>query len=159
MKIIIEKAKKSDYEDIIKVFSEVSELHAINLSWKFKSSDPKVIFSEEYFNELLNDSNVIFFVAKNNSEIIWFLRWTRKKIINHDLLQDRDFLMIDDLGVKNDYHKKGIGSLLMKEVESWSKTKNVSEIELNVWSFNENAIQFYLNKSFQAINQRMRKTL
>ena len=39
--------------------------------------------------------------------------------------------------------KNGIGKLLMNEAKTIARKNNCSRLELNVWNFNTNAIEFY----------------
>jgi len=55
--------------------------------------------------------------------------------------------------------KKGIGSILMKELESICKAKGYRYLELNVWDFNTNAIDFYKKHGMKTIVHRMEKII
>lgn len=37
----------------------------------------------------------------------------------------------------------------------WARFKEIDRIELKVYSFNENAIEFYLGKGFNELNETM----
>lgn len=41
------------------------------------------------------------------------------------------------------HRKNGIGKIFMQEMEKIAKENNCSSIELNVWTFNTEAIKFY----------------
>ena len=84
---------------------------------------------------------------------------TKQESQDMPILQKRTYFLLDDLGVRDSYRKQGIGTALMKEFEKIAKEKGVYDIELNVWSFNKNAISFYESKGYDAINQKMRKVL
>jgi len=68
-------------------------------------------------------------------------------------------MQVDDLSVRSDYRKNGIGTLLMDKLEELAKKNKIYEIELNVWCFNKGAINFYENKGYEAFIQKMRKVL
>ena len=62
-------------------------------------------------------------------------------------------IWIDEIFVDNDYKRKGYGRMLIEEVSKFAKKNNCKRIELNCWSFNENALKFYKNIGF--IQQRI----
>lgn len=52
-------------------------------------------------------------------------------------------IYLDDLVVKNEYRKKGIGKMLMDELISIAKEERINQVRWHVLDWNENAIQFY----------------
>ena len=55
---------------------------------------------------------------------------------------------VDDIVVKDNYRNQGIGSELFRYIEKQALANNIVRIELDVWSFNEKAIQFYQKNGF-----------
>ena len=53
------------------------------------------------------------------------------------------FLWIDEFVITESERGKGYGSLLMEQIKKIAKKEQVKRIELNVFSFNENAIKLY----------------
>ena len=51
---------------------------------------------------------------------------------------------------------KGYGKLLMQEVKQIAKQKGISRIELNVWTFNEDAVKFYEKLGFETYRKHLR---
>lgn len=58
---------------------------------------------------------------------------------------DKKILLIEDLCVAQAYRRNRIGSRLFEYIHEYAKTKKIDSIELNVWNFNQNAIEFYEN--------------
>ncbi|MCT1726951.1 MULTISPECIES: GNAT family N-acetyltransferase [Lysinibacillus] len=52
------------------------------------------------------------------------------------------------LAVKEEYQQKGIGSALMKAVESWSKQHDISRLELSVMEHNNVALHLFTKLGF-----------
>ena len=57
-------------------------------------------------------------------------------------------LDIDELVIKEDYRKKGLGKLLIQEAKNIAINNNCDRIELNCWLFNKNAIDMYEHIGF-----------
>lgn len=157
MSIKFTQAKKEDYTGFVEVFKEIEELHRLNVSWKFKKQKP--IISEEYFGKLINDEKCLFLLAKDKDEIVGYTTAYKEEVSGAPVLKNRKWIHIDDLAVKSNQRKKGLGSMIMIEVEKWAKRNKYNEIELNVWLFNKNAINFYKKKGFKAFSQKMRKII
>ena len=52
-------------------------------------------------------------------------------------------MWIDDLFVKEEARRDGVGSALLAHARAFAGEKNCDRLELNVWAFNEAAIAFY----------------
>ncbi len=53
------------------------------------------------------------------------------------------------IAVMEKYQRQGIGSALMKAVESWSKQRDISRLELTVMEHNDNALNLFKKLGFQ----------
>ena len=50
---------------------------------------------------------------------------------------------IMEFGVDIEHRRKGIGTELFRFIKTQAKNKGYKRLELDVWSFNENAVRFY----------------
>lgn len=55
----------------------------------------------------------------------------------------RNTMYVDDLCVDEKFRHQNIGKLLMQKASENAKAQGCYNLELNVWSFNENAVKFY----------------
>jgi ribosomal protein S18 acetylase RimI-like enzyme len=156
--IKIVNATIEDYDNFLGVFKEIEEYHRVNAPWKFQKPEPE-LFPRDYFHKVIADEKGIFFLAKDNAEIIGYLIAYKEKSPDRSMLKPRKYIHVDDLSVRSDYRKKGIGTLLMDKLEELAKKNKIYEMELNVWCFNKGAIKFYENKGYGAFTQKMRKVL
>ena len=148
--MVIKKATMMDFEEIHSIFKEVHDLHQQNEKKTFKKVDP---LTKEEFDILLEDKQNFFLVAEE-IKIIGFInafikikegRHTKKKKTMH----------IEQLGVKKTEQNRGIGSKLIEEIKSIAKENKCDNIILDVWSFNDKAIEFYKHKGFKEKKKRM----
>lgn len=72
-----------------------------------------------------------------------------KEIENHVNLKDAKILYVGKIVVDKKYQRKGIGTLLMQEINRIAKELNCNRIELNCWSFNKKAIEFYKSQGMK----------
>lgn len=59
-----------------------------------------------------------------------------------------------DLAVREEYRRKGIGSLLLNELEDFVRNKGVDELWLEVREGNRDAREFYLKNNFEDVGIR-----
>lgn len=56
---------------------------------------------------------------------------------------------IDQISVRPEFKRKGIGKALMAEVEAFAREEGVSQLELTFWERNEEACTFYEELGFE----------
>lgn len=126
--IIIEEMKLKDLRNIKNdLTSEFDDF------WNFN------ILKEELQNE-----NSKYIVAKINDEVVGF---AGIKII----IDEADIM---NIVVKNNFRKKGIGSLFLQQLIDLSKTLNITSISLEVNEKNIAAISLYKKFNFKEIGIR-----
>ena len=111
--------------------------------------------SENDFNNVVQDENSISILAENNGEILGFCIVTIRQPSKNPVLVPRKIAYMEDLCIRQDSQKKGLGKQLYCEVLNRIKKFDVDSLELMVWSFNEGAIGFYKNMGMTAKNYIM----
>ena len=74
-------------------------------------------------------------------------------------LRPRRVLRVEDLGVDKEHRREGIGRRLMEEALVRARSKGLDALELNVFSFNVEAIALYESLGYQTTSMRMRLVL
>jgi len=69
------------------------------------------------------------------------------------------YVYVDTLVVGEKWHRQGVGRMLMEGIHIWAREQEIDSVVLGVWRFNTGAIAFYEELGYEAIEQRMRKTL
>ncbi len=148
---MIRKATIEDHKNINLIFKEVHKLHLDNLPNIFKDIDP---LPKDKFLEILEDENQILLVNEDD-EINGFIRIEIIEKEGH-LTKKRKDINIEQIAVKEGKHKKGIGKKLMDAaIEIFNKEQG-DNLVLDVWSFNQNAIDFYKHLGFKEMKIKMR---
>ena len=98
--------------------------------------------NEELKKDLIND-------LKSTEEIIIIIGYVKFKYKT----KATKSIWIDEIIIDNDYKKKGYGKTLITEVTKFAKENKCKRIELNCWSFNEDALKFYEKIGF--VQQRI----
>ena len=155
-KIIIRKAEANDFQGIHKLIMQVHKLHVTERNDIYKDIDP--IDFDEFQTELSNNNNV-YLVAELENEIVGICFSQIKEISNNKIMNDRKILHIENICVDKNHQKKGIGKKLYKEIVQIAKERNIKNIELMVWGFNENAINFYKSLGMSVKNLRFEQKI
>jgi ribosomal protein S18 acetylase RimI-like enzyme len=158
MVLNLEAATEGDYEDIVEVYSELVELHVENLPWKYQRPE-KEIFSKAVFMENLKSKNSLILLAKQKVKVIGLINVKIEKAANLPLNVARRYAKIHDLVVKESFREKGVGKKLLDEAQKWVQSKGVTDIELEVYDFNEEAMAFYKKDGFREVSHIVRKVL
>lgn len=155
-KIIIRKAEISDFQDVHKLIMQVHKLHVNERNDIYKDVDP-MNFDE--FKTELSNSNNIYLIAEFKNEIVGICFSQIKEISNNKIMKDRKILHIENICIDENHQKKGIGKKLYEQIVQLAKEKNIDNIELMVWGFNENAINFYNNLGMNIKNLRFEQKI
>ena len=155
-KIIIRKAKPNDFSGVHKLIMQVHKLHVSKRNDIYKDIDP---MNFEEFKTELSNSNNIYLIAEFENEIVGICFSQIKEILNNKIMKNRKILYIEDICVDENYQKKGIGKKLYNQIVELDKEKNIDNIELMVWGFNENAIKFYKNLGMNIKNLKFEQKI
>ncbi len=74
-------------------------------------------------------------------------------------LRPRHFGYVEEIVVRVGYRGQGIGRQLMARVEAWFMAQGITSIELGVYEFNAEAIEFYQSLGYATLHRRMHRTL
>ncbi len=155
-RIIIRKAKISDFQGIHNLIMQVHKLHVNERNDIYKDVDPMDF--EEFRTELSNSNN-IYLIAESENEIVGICFSQIKEISNNKIMKNRKILHIENICVDENHQKKGIGKKLYKQIVQLAKEKNIDNIELMVWGFNETAIKFYKNLGMNIKNLKFEQKI
>jgi diamine N-acetyltransferase len=67
----------------------------------------------------------------------------------------RRFVELDQLIVRTGARRLGIGRSLMIASKAWAQSRDAPSLEVSVWSFNVDAVEFYRQAGFQPTVQRL----
>ncbi len=138
----IRRAKIGDAERIKELLYQVGRIHAEARPDIFKLGEKK--YSDNELMEIIqNDKTPIFVYCDEDNVVLAYAFCIYKITESNILLQDSMTLYIDDLCVDEKHRRCGIGKALYDYVLSEAKKNSCDSVTLNVWSFNEKAVDFY----------------
>ena len=148
--IKIRKAEADDAKEIEPLYLELMNLHALKLPNIF-ASEIKVDL-----DEIKNDIGEFdyFYVVTIDKKVIGYMKGRYKNIEESLFVKERDMIMLTDLIIKEEYRNRGIGKKMLDFIEEEAKIKNISSIEIPVYSFNEQAKGFYNKNGYNSYLER-----
>lgn len=128
-----------------------------------------IVFAERPFNSTLIDGEIHYYdllqlikseealvlVTEENNEIIASGYAKIKKTENNYSNFD-EYAYLGFMYVKPEHRGKGVNKLILDELIGWAKSKNISEVRLDVYSQNESAVKAYEKAGFESLLTTMR---
>lgn len=144
MEVIIRKAEKKDAQRIAELLETIAQLHHEGRPDIYGGSGAK--YGAEAVEKKITDTEEIILVAVNENDTV--MGYTMSKITDvkpDGILLGYKKMYIDDVCVDSAFRKHGIGRKLMDATKLEAEKAGCHIAELNVWAFNENAVNFYKN--------------
>ena len=143
MEITVRKATQNDYEDVLRIMSQVQDMH---VEWRPDVYKPnKLLFSKEDFKAALSGDT--FYVAEGEGIIVGVMGLEYRHIETPAHVT-RDLVFIDSMAVDEPYRGKGVGHAFFSLVKEIATKKNADGIELQVNARNKQAYEMYTKYGF-----------
>ena len=133
MNVNIREANLNDTEMLYKINKE-------ELGYDFDLENTRI-----RLGSLLNTSSNKIIVAEVNQKIVGYIHGA-----DYDLFYSNPMKNIMGIAVSSEYKRKGIGRLLIKEIESWAKSSGAVGVRLNSGSTRLSAHEFYLSCGYES---------
>lgn len=156
--MIIRDVEVRDFIRIDALYEQIDKIHRDVHNERFQV--PNIPGrSEEYKEELISNCDSQFIVAEDNEVVIGFAEARTMNSLDFQVLRKRKWLQINSIVVDEAYRGSGIGQALFDYLTVWAKQREISSIELNVYSFNEPARGFYEKNGFNEMIRTMTKNI
>lgn len=138
------KLKSAEKRDILFILNGINEICKIEKQKVYKKSELiKIIKSSLRKKEIK--------IAIDKNKVVGFIQFKFSKLNPYGIdygKYEKKYCWIDWMYVSKEFRGKGIGRSLHNYVRSICKKKNISEIMLDVFKVNKNAIKFYKKEGF-----------
>lgn len=151
---MIREIVKEDYDKVLELAHEV---HLIHLENRPDIYNDACSLPYNRFLEMLESG--YNYAYEENGNILGIILGEVVESANIPLFKKRRILFIDDIAVTKNYRNKKIGTKLYLTVKEKAIKDNLDSIELNVWSFNKDAIAFYQKLGLREKNIKMEEIL
>ena len=151
--MIIRRMTFDDYEQVEVLFQKLHNMHADAEPDLYKPLD--CIHKKRDFKKLVNSKSKILLCAEDDGKIIGV---SDTKFCTSGMT-DIKMAFMDALYVEDDFRGKGIGKKLFYETEKIAKENGAKRLDLTVWEFNKDAINFYKSLGMQPQRYTFEKDL
>ena len=137
----IRKAEKHDIPDILRLLSQVLEVHHNARPDIFRTGAVK--YTKEELIGILSDESRPVFVAEEEERLLGYCFCIVKQEKNSHILTDIKTLYIDDLCVDEAFRSHRVGTALYEWALNYARSEGCYNLTLNVWADNTSAVGFY----------------
>lgn len=103
------------------------------------------IYTEEEFKISMVNPQELFLVAKTEGQIAGICQVNFAQVRESEITIARERAYVEAVCVKKEYRGMGIGTELLRRVEKEAARKKIRQMELMVWNFNEDVVEYYKN--------------
>ncbi|AZB00267.1 GNAT family N-acetyltransferase [Chryseobacterium joostei] len=106
-------------------------------------------------NEFIQSPDATLIVVEDNNEIV-ASGYALIKKSDKDYNNFKSYAYLGFMYVKPEYRGKGINKVITDELVNWAKSRNISEVRLDVYAQNASAIKAYEKAGFEPLILTMR---
>lgn len=151
-------AATSDYNQLCALEAELDSYHVQALPSIFQHYPGKARERSFFFPEP-GEAQAVTFVVEKDQALLGFICLATRASAPIPLLVPRKYAVIDSLYVSPHARRMGIAHRLMDLAETWSKLLGCTSIELNVYAFNQAALEFYREEGFADLSRKLTRKI
>ena len=141
MEIQIRAMRPDDFDAVQEIFRTVHAMHQENRPDLYRKLDAPL--SRAYYTQMVENPGGIALCAECGGEVAGVAYTNMKAPTENAVMVPRITAFMDDLAVHPDFRERGIGRALLEESRKQALARGAVSLELMVWAFNQNAIEFY----------------
>jgi ribosomal protein S18 acetylase RimI-like enzyme len=143
-----------DRKAVLGLILDAHDYHRRSLKGELRTVRPES--SEAVFARLLALPNSVYFVAEAGRRVVGYVHCELRTQPAGPTTRGRSYGYVNTLAIATDYRRRGVGRTLMELVREWAFGQEISEIELNVFDFNQAAVELYESLGYRTVSRRMR---
>lgn len=151
--MIIRLAVKDDLNRINELRKQVNDLHVEGRPETFKAGFPEEL--RDHIHTMFNDPDIRIIVCEIDGETEAFAVLNHIRKPETPYMFTRDYLDIDEFCVDEKHRRMGIGRELIGYIREYAITAGFDRVELNMWEFNRDALDFYESVGFKTYRRYM----
>ena len=118
---------------------------------------PEAAEHTRYLEERFQDPDAAVFVAEYRGALAGIAVTVIREA--PPFLNPSRFVLLENLAVATKCRRTGVGRKLVDAAVLWARARDMQELDLNVYEFNDSAIRFYEAIGFRTVSRRMKRTL
>ncbi len=146
---VIRRAGTGDFALIRGHYAITSNAHAASMPEMFRAMGEKD-FPLAHFKHYLDDENVLMLVAELEGAVAGSIFVSIRQSDSYYGLRTYRTMFVYNVTTEPALRRRGVARALIGAAAEWAADKEVTRVDLVVWSFNETAISLYRNLGFAA---------
>jgi ribosomal protein S18 acetylase RimI-like enzyme len=135
---------------------DAQSLHAENHPQVFKMPQSDK-FAVEFFDEILASPEFTTYIAEADGRPLGYILCRLVDRPENAFTFTNRFLLIDQISVRPDAQRRGVGTSLLKKAEGLARELGFAKIQLDSWDFNLEAHACFEKFGFEKFNYRFWK--
>jgi ribosomal protein S18 acetylase RimI-like enzyme len=146
-------ATSNDSSLLSTLCKDVQSLHAEHHPQIFKmpQSDD---FAAAFFDEMLARAEFTAYIAEEQGRPVGYVLCRLVDRPENDFTFANRFLLVDQISVRPEARRMGVGTALLKQAETRARELGLSKIQLDSWDFNLDAHACFEKFGFKKFNYR-----
>jgi GNAT superfamily N-acetyltransferase len=157
MEIEIRYLNEKDLDVLEKDIREMWSKHRLNNKSLISEDTLKDTNLHKYFKRSINRQKGFALIAMVGEEIAGIIRVAEEPL--EDFFSYKKTFKVDDLVIKTEFRRKGVATALLTKVKEIAKEKGISVLKARIYSFNEPAQNFFIEKGFDPLYGEYFETL
>lgn len=152
--MVIREATMSDYAQLVRLYAQLDEWHLAARPDLFKPTP--VERSRDYVRTILTNEKSLLLVAEEDGRLMGLLKAAERAITEeHAVLLPLAYVHISSIVVEEAARGRGVAQALIEAAKQWAKARGFTQLDLNVYDFNQAAIRAYEKAGFVTRNRNM----
>ena len=147
-------AEDEDYQAVEALARQLYRIREIAHPSVFVVADAALIDPEEW-KAVLSDEDHLMLSAVVEGTLSGFVHASIQRVSKTLRHQERQFALIEMMAVSAEHRRSGIGRGLVQRVQDWASDKGLSEVELEVYDANRDAIGLYEALGYRSVKRTM----
>jgi ribosomal protein S18 acetylase RimI-like enzyme len=147
-------AKISDAATVAALNYDVQKIHADAHPWRFKQPS-QYSFTTAEAEALLADPTHFAFLAIHDGMPVGYIVAEIARRAETPRHHPHEMIYVHQLSVRPDARRKGVGRALLDATKAKGRSIGIDTLALDVWAFNEAAIEFFKGYGLAPFNVRM----
>ena len=152
IKMNVVPASEIDIDELCDMWKELQDYHK-GMNLYTPESEEWRTYKKKEIQLLLQSENSKIFLVKGSNEILGYVRGVVQNV--SPVFKVGKIGRIEEMFVKKEFRRQGIGNLLIHSIKQWFKEKMVERIDIQVGNENISGKLFWENEEFKTNSIKM----
>ncbi len=160
MKIRIREASETQADDLLRLYEELHNYHAVRVPERLKvMTIEDVPELREQLQEVIKRKDAALFTAEVADDLVGVAEVYLRRSEGNAAIHSRTYGHLQNLMVTEHYRGSGVGRQLLLTVNRWARERGATEIEVDSWEFDDGPLEFYTSRGYRTLKRTLVREL